>query len=52
MTARNLEQPADGLRLTPLLGPSYDRLRWLLDGDAAFEIGVALKFPLLFSFGG
>ena len=41
-----------GLQLTPLLGPFYSRLEWLFDGSMAFEIGLAIKFPLLFSFGG
>ena len=41
-----------GLQLTPLMGPFYARLDWLLDGSMALEIGVAIKFPMLFSFGG
>ena len=41
-----------GLQLTPLLGPFYARLDWLLDGSMALEIGVTIKFPVLFLFGG
>ncbi len=41
-----------GLQLTPLLGPFYARLDWRFDGGMALEIGVAIKFPMLFSFGG
>jgi hypothetical protein len=41
-----------GLQLTPLLGPFYGRLQWLLDGGMALEFGVAIKFPVLFLFGG
>ena len=40
------------LQLTPLLGPFYGRVQWLLDGGMALEFGVAIKFPVLFSFGG
>jgi len=41
-----------GVQLTPLWGPLYLRLQLLFDGTAVFEAGLAVKVPVLLSFGG
>lgn len=39
------------VQITPLFGPAYARVQALLDGNFAFEVGVAIKFPVLISWG-
>jgi hypothetical protein len=41
-----------GLQLTPLWGPFYLRVQTMFDGALSLELGVALKVPVLLSFGG
>jgi hypothetical protein len=41
-----------GFQLTPLSGPFYLRLQAMLDGSLSIELGVAIKIPVLISFGG
>jgi hypothetical protein len=38
-------------QVTPLLGPAYARVQILLDGNFAFEVGLAIKFPVVISWG-
>ena len=35
----------------PLLGPFYGRFQVLLDGNIAFEVGLAVKIPVILSWG-
>jgi hypothetical protein len=39
------------VQVAPMLGPFYGRLQVLLDGNIAFELGVALKIPVVISWG-
>jgi len=39
------------LQIAPLLGPFYGRFQVLLDGNIAFEVGLALKIPVILSWG-
>jgi len=39
------------IQIAPLLGPFYGRFQVLLDGNIAFEIGLALKIPVILSWG-
>jgi len=41
-----------GVQLTPLCGPFYLRLQSTFDGSLSTELGVAIKVPVLMSFGG
>jgi len=41
-----------GVQLTPLCGPFYLRLQSMFDGSLSIELGVAIKIPILISFGG
>lgn len=41
-----------GVQLTPLCGPFYLRLQSMFDGSLSIELGVAIKVPVLISFGG
>jgi hypothetical protein len=40
-----------GVQLPPLCGPFYLRLQSAFDGSLAIELGVAIKIPVLISFG-
>jgi hypothetical protein len=41
-----------GVQLTPLCGPFYLRLQSMFDGSLSIELGLAIKVPILVSFGG
>ena len=41
-----------GFQLTPLCGPFYLRLQSMFDGSLSIDLGVAIKIPILISFGG
>jgi len=50
-TPEDARRSRTGFQLTPLFGPFYGRLQVLLDGNVAVEFGVALKFPVVISWG-
>jgi hypothetical protein len=39
------------VQIAPMLGPLYTRFQFLLDGNIAFEVGLALKIPVVLSWG-
>jgi hypothetical protein len=50
-TPEDARRERAGFQLTPMFGPFYGRLQVLLDGNVAVEFGVALKFPVVISWG-
>jgi hypothetical protein len=50
-TPEDSRRERTGFQVTPLAGPFYGRLQVLLDGNVALELGVAIKFPVVFSWG-
>jgi hypothetical protein len=39
------------VQIAPMWGPAYGRFQVLLDGNIAFEVGLALKIPVILSWG-
>jgi hypothetical protein len=50
-TPEDARRVRTALQITPLLGPAYARVQLLLDGNVAFEVGIAIKLPVLISWG-
>jgi hypothetical protein len=50
-TPEDSRRERTGFQVTPLAGPFYGRLQVLLDGNVALEFGLAVKIPVVFSWG-